>query len=131
VILDAGLLIAVDRDERAARSFLTAAVRADEVLRTTAPVVAQVWRDGRRQARLAQFLTTLEIHPFDRADAGAVGEILSNSGTADVVDAHLVVLAIQMGDGIITSDAQDFAVLVSHLGSDAPEILHWQQGSRK
>lgn len=131
MILDAGLLIAVERDERAARSFLAAAVRADEVLRTTAPVVAQVWRDGRRQARLAQLLTTLEIHPFDRADAGAVGEILSNSGTADVVDAHLVVLAIQMGDGIITSDARDFAALVSHLGSDAPKIHHWQRGSRR
>ncbi|MCY4135810.1 MAG: twitching motility protein PilT [bacterium] len=131
MILDAGLLIAVDREERAARSFLAAAVRTDEVLRTTAPVVAQVWRDGRRQARLAQFLATLDIHPFDRADAGAVGKILSNSGTADVVDAHLVVLAVQIGDGIITSDAHDFAVLVGHLGSDAPKIHHWQHESRR
>ena len=129
MILDAGLLIAVDRGEHAARSFLAAAVEAEEALQTTAPVVAQVWRDGRRQARLARFLRTVEVHAFDRADSGEVGELLARSGTGDVVDAHLVVVAVQLGDSIITSDARDFAALVNDLGAEAPRIHHWAGGA--
>ena len=73
MILDAGVLVAVDRGERAAQSFLAASLGAGAVLRTTAPVVAQVWRDGSRQARLARFLETVEAHDFTLADARLVG----------------------------------------------------------
>ena len=55
LILDAGVLASVDRDEERARVFLTAAKRAGEPLHTSAAVVAEVWRDGARQARLASF----------------------------------------------------------------------------
>ena len=45
MIVDAGFLIAVDRGERAAHTFLAAAVRSRTALHTTEPVVAQVWRN--------------------------------------------------------------------------------------
>ena len=125
MILDAGVLIAVDRGEQAAQSFLTAALEENVVLRTSTPVVAQVWRDGSRQARLARFLDTLEIHDFTLIDARMVGGILLRSGTTDVVDAHIVALAVRLQDSIVTADAADLLLLASHLGPRAPRVHHW------
>ena len=125
MILDAGVLIAVDRGERAAQSFLTAAHEADEVLHTSAPVVAQVWRDGSRQARLAKLLGTLEVHDFTLADARIVGGMLLRTGTSDVGDAHIVALAARLADSIVTADAADLLLLASHLGASAPRVHQW------
>lgn len=125
MILDAGVLVAVDRGERAAQSFLTAALEENAVLRTSTPVVAQVWRDGSRQARLARFLDTLDVHDFTLVDARVVGGILLRSGTSDVVDAHIVALAVRLQDSIVTADAADFLLLTSHLGDGAPQVHHW------
>ena len=125
MILDAGVLIAVDRGERAAQSFLSASMEVGEVLRTTAPVVAQVWRDGSRQARLAGFLKTVETHDFHLADARMVGGLLRRSGTSDVVDAHVVALALRIQDSIATADETDFSLLTQHLGDKAPQVHLW------
>ena len=125
MILDAGPLVALDRGESAARSFLAASVRAHEVLHTTAPVLAQVWRDGARQARLARIAQSMVVHPFDADDYTAVGSLLRRSGTADVVDAHVAVLAARVGHSILTSDQGDFIALAEHLGTAAPRIHHW------
>ena len=125
MILDAGFLIAIDRGEFTAHSFLAATLQEGAVLRTTAPVVAQVWRDGSRQARLPKFLGTVEVHDFTLADAPIVGELLRRSQTSDVVDAHLVALALRLLDSILTADTPDFSALTSHLGPRAPLIHHW------
>ena len=125
MILDAGLLVAFDRAERGARSFLAASVRADEALHTTAPVLAQVWRDGAQQARLAHIAKSMMVHPFAADDYTAVGRLLARSGTGDLVDAHLVVLAVRTGHGIVTSDVGDFIALAGHLGTAAPKIHRW------
>ncbi len=125
MILDTGLLIAVDRGERTAQSFLSASLEEGIVLRTTAPVVAQAWRDGSRQVRLTRFLETVEIHDFSRSEAKIVGGILRRSKTSDVVDAHIVALALRLQDSIITADAADFAALTSSLGSRAPHVHLW------
>ena len=63
MILDAGFLISVDRNERAAQAFLSAVQRQHIGLHKTDPVVAQVWRNGARQARLAKFFEALTISP--------------------------------------------------------------------
>ena len=125
MILDVGVLIAVNRGERAAQSFLAAAMEVGETLRTTAPVVAQVWRDGSRQARLAGFLKTVETHDFHIADARVVGGLLLRSGTSDVVDAHAVALALRLQDSIVTADEPDFSLLTHHLGDKAPRVHPW------
>ena len=125
MILDAGILVAVDRGEQAAQSFLTAALEEDVALRTSAPVVAQVWRNGSRQARLAKFLDTLEVHDFTLVDARVVGGILLRSGTSDVVDAHIVALAVRLKDSIVTADSADLLLLTSYLGAGAPRVHHW------
>ena len=123
MILDAGFLISVDRSERAARVFLTAAARSETALHTTHPVVAQVWRQGSRQSRLAAFLKSITIHPLD--DGRAVGKLLARTRTADVVDAHLVITAARLNHDILTGDPRDLATLAEALGPASPTIQVW------
>lgn len=123
MILDAGFLVSVDRGESSARAFLTAAARTDTPLHTTHPVVAQVWRTGRRQARLGAFLKTVPIHPFD--DGRTVGGLLAQADRSDVVDAHLVVLALRLSDDILTGDRNDLTAIASVLGPAAPVVHAW------
>lgn len=123
MILDAGFLISVDREERTARAFLTAAHRSGTALRTTEPVVAQVWRNGTRQARLAAFLQTITIHPLD--DGRPVGQLLARTRTSDVVDAHLIITAVRLRDGVLTGDPDDLRALAEALGPAAPTIHAW------
>lgn len=123
MILDAGVLISVDRGDRAAREFIAAALRNETSLVTSHPVVAQVWRNGARQARLAKFLLSVAVHPFD--DGPAVGNLLARSNTTDVVDAHLVSLAVRRSEPILTSDVSDIEILAAALPTHQPEVFHW------
>ena len=50
-------------------------------------MVAQVRRNGVRQAQLARFLETVTLHPLD--DGKEVGQLIARTGTSDVVDAYL------------------------------------------
>lgn len=88
MILDAGFLVTVDRGERAAEEFLVAAL-AHRTPLTTHPVVAQVWHDGARQARLARFLQSVVVVTFN--DGYEASSLLARSGTSDMIGAHLVV----------------------------------------
>ena len=103
--------------------FLTAALVHKTPLATTHPVVAQVWRDGARQARLARFLQAVVVVSFD--DGPEVGNLLAHSGTSDVVDAHLVVVAARRGEPILTGDVHDLELLAAALPEHRPPILSW------
>ena len=107
----------------AARQLLTAINRSRTQLHTTHAVVAQVWRDGANQAELASFLETTTIHPLD--DGRAIGQLLALSRSADVVDAHLVVLAIRLGDSILTGDPDDIGHIADTLGTSKPSVQPW------
>ena len=123
MILDAGVLISVDRGDESARALLTAVARAGTRLHTSHPVVAQVWRDGSRQARLAAFLKTVTVHSLD--DGPSVGRLLAVSQSSDVVDGHLVHLALRLGDDILTGDPDDLTKLVAVLGPAGPRVHPW------
>ncbi|NOX28533.1 MAG: type II toxin-antitoxin system VapC family toxin [Actinobacteria bacterium] len=123
MILDAGFLISIDRNERSAHAFLTAASRSETALHTTQPVVAQVWRSGARQARLAAFLKTITIHPLD--DGRPVGQLLAQTTTSDVIDAHLAITAVHLGDDILTGDPNDLSTLSTALGPASPTVHTW------
>jgi len=123
VILDAGFLSSIDRGERQARAFIAAADRAGTGLHTTHAVVAQVWRNGSRQARLSAFLEITVIHPLD--DGRAVGRVLAHSKTSDIVDVHLVICAVRLGHDILTGDPDDIIALASVFGPAAPAVLSW------
>jgi predicted nucleic acid-binding protein len=123
VILDAGFLISIDREEALARALITAFQRQRIALHTTDPVVAQVWRNGPRQVRLAAFLQTVEVHPLN--DGRAVGPLLARARTSEVVDAHLIVLAVRLGDSVLTGDEADLNHLANSLPSNRPAINPW------
>lgn len=122
LVLDAGALVALERDERAMWIRLKAARVARELPVTHGGVLGQVWRGGLRQARLARALVGLDVRPLD-ADLGrSAGALLAVSGKSDVVDAAVVVLAND-GDDIITGDRDDFEVLVAASGRHV-ELIH-------
>jgi len=110
LIVDAGPLI-VDGERLNSRlwALIKRATERDDELHTTHPVLAQVWRDPARQANLARALRHFEVHALD--ESVSVGRRLAETGTADVVDAHLVVVAERLGTFVLTSDAEDLRVL--------------------
>ena len=106
LVLDAGALIAVDRRDRNLGAILRVAQRDAIPVRTSVAVVAQVWRDGSRQANLARVLAGVDATPIDMSTAHHVGEVLARSKTADVVDGHLG-LIVCPNDTVLTSDPVD------------------------
>jgi hypothetical protein len=111
LVLDAGALIAIDRNDRRIAGLIALGRRAGADLVSVAPVVGQAWRDGAKQARLAHALPMIDILAVDRASAQAAGEVLRDSGGSDIVDA-LVALVTRPGDQLLTSDPGDLGALL-------------------
>lgn len=111
VVLDAGALIAVDRRDRAVGAMLRVLQRDGTPLLTSAAVVAQAWRDPRRQVNLARTLAGVDVAPLNDAAAKKVGELLRATGTSDLVDAH-VALLVRPLDRVLTSDEADLTALL-------------------
>jgi len=118
LVYDAGALIAADRHDRLvwADHFNELDVGRKPV--TTAPVVAQVSRSA-RQARLRMLLAGCDILDFSHSQAHQVGALLARSGVADVVDAHLVLIAGP--NQVLTSDPDDLNALADQV-SPRPAI---------
>lgn len=115
LVLDAGALIGIDRDDRRTAGLIELGRRSGATLVTSAPVVAQAWRGSARQARLARLPSMIDIRAAQLVDARAAGELLTATGTADVVDALLAVLAVP-GDQLLTSDPADLTALMAERG---------------
>jgi hypothetical protein len=119
LILDAGALVAVDRDDRAMVARLRASQQHGLELRTNAMVVAQVWRDRQgRQVNLARLLQAVDVRPVRHQDGRQAGALLSAAGTADPIDATVVLLAGR-GDRILTGDPGDLTRLAEAAGNRA------------
>lgn len=112
LVLDAGALIALDRNDRPMWVRMKALLEARELPRTHGGVVGQVWRGGPRQARLATALAGIDVRPLNERLGRAAGELLGATRTSDVVDAALVLLA-EDGDEIVTLDRRDIETLVA------------------
>jgi hypothetical protein len=117
LVLDAGALIGIDRDDRRVAGLIELGRRAAADLVTTSPVVGQVWRNGVRQARLARALAMIDVRTVGLDDAKDAGVLLGRAGSSDVVDAFLAMLALP-GDQLLTSDVIDLAGLVDALRSE-------------
>ena len=114
-ILDAGALIALDRNDRSMWVRLKGLHLMGERPVTHGGVVGQVWRGGPRHARLATALAGMEVRSLDERLGRAAGELLGSTRMSDVVDAALVVLAGD-GDEIITLDRDDLERLAASAG---------------
>ena len=112
LVLDAGALIGIDRNDRRVAALIELGRRAGAELVTVAPVLGQAWRDGARQAQLARHLPMVDIRPVHVDQAKAAGELLASASTSDVVDALLAQLALP-GDQVLTSDPGDLRHLLA------------------
>lgn len=116
IVFDAGALVALDRDDRAMWALLREAVRADVVVLVPLGALAQAWRGGPRQARLARALDDLDEVSFDEL-ARAAGALCGRAGTADVVDAGVALVAARPEvDVLCTSDPDDLKPLIRAAG---------------
>lgn len=118
-VYDAGVLIAAERNERAIWAEHRARLELGLVPVTTAPVVAQVSRSS-RQVQLRRFLRGCTIVPFAARQAHQVGGLLAADGSADVVDAHLLLVAAATAAAVLTSDPDDLNGLASGLDVHVP-----------
>lgn len=107
--LDAGALIALDRNQRQVLALLARTM--ERGLRVTIPAtaLAQAMRNPAKQARLSRLMrqSGTDLMPLNGPDATAVGLLLAKTGTADIVDAHVVVCARRAQQAVLTSDAAD------------------------
>jgi hypothetical protein len=111
LIFDAGALIALDRGDRAVGALLAVAAQDDVQAVTSSACIAQVWRDPARQARLTRALAGFLEWPLDPACARRCGLLLARTGTSDIADAAVSLLA-RDGDMVLTSDPQDIGRLL-------------------
>jgi hypothetical protein len=110
---DAGGLIALDRGDREVIALVARAAELGHKLTIPASALAQAIRHPDRQARLSRLIRqpTTNVVALDRVDAVRVGRVLAASGTADVVDAHVIECARRTQTAIVTSDPDDLCQL--------------------
>ena len=109
IVFDAGALIAFERADRRVIAIIARALHHHDTIAVPVGVVGQVWRDGRRQARLARLLASkpVEIEPLDDEGARAAGQLCGARGTYDVIDATVARCARRRGAAVVTSDRDD------------------------
>ena len=114
LLLDAGALIDIETDPRG--ETVRSCVKAfEDGYRPYLPsvVLAQVWRNRTRQHPLLMVRLLCTVLPFTEHTAEDVGRLLARSRTSDVVDAAVIVAAIEHNAVVLTSDPKDLAKLAS------------------
>lgn len=111
--LDSGALIAFEKNDRRLVALLVRALARGQSLAVPAGVVGQVWRDGRRQARLSRLLAASEvsIEILDDQRAREAGQLCGVRGSSDIIDASVVLCARRHRHRIATSDPEDLRAL--------------------
>lgn len=118
LVLDTGALLAVEWRHRAVLAKIRTAQVEGVPVRTSSGAVSQVWRNGARQALLATTLRGIEERPIDATSSRRIGRVLADTGTSDVVDAHVAVLCDD-NSHLLTSDPGDLDHLLRVLGRSA------------
>ncbi len=117
VTYDTGALIAAERNDRRMWA-LHAGFLAEEILPVVpAPVLAEAWRGGARQASLARVMAACTVEDMDEAQARVVGVLAGRAGHDDVVDVVVVEGAKRRGDAVVTSNASHIRLIAEATGS--------------
>ena len=111
--MDAGGLIALDRDDRRVAVLLARARETGARITVPASALAQAIRRPERQTRLSRLIRqpTTDVIELGRVDATSVGRLLAASGTSDITDAHVVICARRADQPVVTSDPGDLRQL--------------------
>ena len=117
ITFDAGGMIALDRNNRQVIALLARAAESGIRIVVPATALAQVMRNPARQARLSRLIrqADTDLVALDGRDATAAGLLLAETGTANIVDAHVVICARRTGRVVVTSDPGD-------IGRIGPEL---------
>ena len=117
ITFDAGALIALDRNDRRVLALLARAIERGMRITIPATALAQAIRNPTKQARLCRLIRQVgtDLVALDGPEATAVGLLLARTGTADIVDAHVVVCAQRAGQAVLTSDARDLRRIAPRL----------------
>lgn len=109
ITLDAGAMIALDRNDRQVIVLLARASELGARVIVPATALAQVILSPARQVRLSRLIpqADTDLVALDGHDATAAGLLLAETGTADIVDAHVVICARRTGKVVVTSDPGD------------------------
>lgn len=94
------------------RGYVLLADRGHVTLTTSAAVVAQVWRGGSRQARLARLLASDLVTELalDAEASRRIGVLAATApGARDVVDGHVAVITLERDAVVLTSAPEDIA----------------------
>jgi predicted nucleic acid-binding protein len=120
ITFDTGALIAIERRSRRMQALLDEIDRRDWQVAVPAGAVAQAWRGGPRQARIAALLgdERTQVVPLDDLAARAIGLLCGRSGHSDVVDVSVALCARQRNLHVVTSDPDDLRAV------DDALILH-------
>ena len=111
--LDTGALIGIQRDNRRVVTMLRRAIQHGQPVHIVPEVLAQAWRGGPRNSRLARFVKQREVTvvSYDRWTAQAVGELAARSSHADVIDVHVALHARWQDHIVLTSDPDDLRAI--------------------
>jgi predicted nucleic acid-binding protein len=122
VTLDTGALIALEAGSRRMAVLVEEALASRTVLAIPAGVLAQSWRGGARQARVARLLrsSVVAVVPLDRRCALRIGARCAATGVTDVIDASVALCARDRGHPVITTDPGDLHALDPSLVLLAP-----------
>lgn len=105
VTYDSGALIAGERNDRRMWALHVGFLAEEVVPVVPAPVLAQTWRGGPRQASLARMAAGCDIEDMNAGQARQVGQLVGRSGHDDVVDVSVVEGAVRRdGDVVVTSN---------------------------
>lgn len=111
--LDTGALIALESGSTQMAVLVEEALAGRAELAVPAGVLAQAWRGGARQARIARLLraSSTSVVPLDTKMAVRVGARCAITRTADIVDVSVAICARDRRHPVITSDPDDIAAI--------------------
>jgi len=117
VTYDTGALVAAERNDRAMWA-LHAGFLAEEVAPTVpAPVLAEAWRGGGRQASLSRLLAVCAIESMSEDQARRVGVLAGKATHDDIVDVTVVEGAVRRRDAIVTSNDTHIRAIAEAAGA--------------
>ena len=110
IVYDAGALIAAEDGVEQMWAIHKRAMARGVQSVVPATVLAEVWRGGRRQQRLGQFVQSCEVEGFSEQAAKAAGVLLSVAPHG-VVDASVVECALRRASPCVTGNRRHIAEL--------------------
>ena len=122
VTYDTGALIAAERNDRRMWALHLGFLVLDIVPTVPAPVVAEAWRGGSRQASLSRFLQGCGIEELGSDQARRVGVLAGRAKFDDIVDVTVVEGALRRKDDLILTSNESHIRQIADAAGRRPRI---------